>query len=58
MRKEQTFEFTREEFLKRLGFLEDDILVDVFTWQFMEDERKIKVRINRNFPETAKKPSP
>jgi len=56
MRKECIFEFTREEFLKRLGFLEDDILVDVFVWQFMEDERKIKVRINRNFPEKKAKP--
>lgn len=58
MRREQTYEFTQEEFLKRLGFDKDTILVEIFTFQFMEDQRKIKVRVNRDFPEDVKKKSP
>jgi len=58
MRKTEMYTFTEQGFLERLGFEKDAILVEVFTFQFMEDERKIKVRVNRNFPEEAKKKSP
>jgi predicted DNA binding CopG/RHH family protein len=58
MRKEQVYEFTQEEFLKRLGFEKDAILVEIFTFQFMEDQRKIKVRVNREIPEKVKNKSP
>jgi hypothetical protein len=57
MRKEQTWSFSQKDFLKRLGFPDDAILIEVFTFQFMEDERKINVKVNLEVPNKTEKPT-